>query len=1429
MHFESNSNCLAVSHYRYNLITRARNILTVFICFLVISVEASQIQEIASGNTTIYTFRQFNDDKGLSQNLISSIHQDHLGFIWIGTKDGLNLFDGYSFKIFKYEPSNEHSLSDNYITTIYEDHLQRLWIGTYSGGLHYFDRERGQFTRFSHNPEDENSISNNHIQAIAVDKNGHLWAGTNGGGVNKFIFPGNDDSGSINSDSTRIIRYNSFSSGFPETGARISTLIHDSQDRMWIGTQNNIFTFDPLTKEPLFTQIPVYQGKPVTSTSQIREDVSHEGGRVIFEDSKGGLWMGNSGGLFYLDRQNQHFLEYLPAGDQKPLKNIFTATNFINRQTEEIWISSGEKIHILDLTTGTYADISHDRYPGSDLSRGNYISLFSDNGGQMWIGSNGYGISLFSPEAIKFNYPRDIIYGNQEPYKSSRDMSIRSFYQDPDNDSVLWTGTNEGLYKINRKSSVMRQVRFFDIAEGENMMIYSITGDKQGFIWLGIAWGLIRFDPVENSYKLFDTALSFPGEGNDSRVNYVHFSNGNIWVLTPYTIARLDMETEQFEHIRYNFESIDEYREAVFPSLIENSKGDFWIAAKNGLHYFDVNTRKLTTYPLSPYGNHLYKLNDIRTVIPDPADPQRFIWLGTGGGGLIRFDIQTASFRHFTEKHGLSNNMIYGILSDDSGNLWMSTNRGLSKFNIAGESFTNYTKTDGLQSNEFNSGAYYENPWGEMFFGGIYGYNSFFPSEIRQREFMAPLVFTDFKILDMNDGEAGSEFFTYIYNRGNIKLSSRQNSFVADFAALDFYNPGNNRYAFSMTTTGENWVQAGKNTSVTFTELKAGEYTLKIRGTNSDGIWSNREAKMIIEIAAPWWQQNWVYFLYLIILAGIISGFRKYELSRISLKNRMRISEIETIKLKELNSLKSRFFSNISHEFRTPLTLIKGPLEQLSEEEKDQKKRNSFKMMLANASLLLQLINQLLDLSKLESDHYHIKPGRGDVIGLIKGIALSFSSLAEQKSIKFEFVESPEVEVGRLAGDFYYDPDIFEKIINNLLSNAIKFTPPNGSVITKICQGSENGNNHYLEIVIADTGIGIAADKLPYIYDRFYQIGTGPDTKSEGSGIGLAFVKELVRIHKATIRVRSTPGKGTIFSLRFPFGKDHFPENKVITSVFHNMGYKDTRSYPNIESIPEIEDLVSDDAGTEMVLVVEDHFEVRRYISDSIKKDYKIREASNVTDGIRIAEQFIPDLIISDIMMPERDGYEFCELLKTSDKTSHIPVILLTARTDESDRIMGLERGADDYLAKPFNVRELRARVRNLIDNRRNLREKFNTNSLVKPEEISVSGRDATLVKKMLEIVEENIDNVAFSVEDLGREAGMSQSQIHRKLKAIVNMPASQFIRSVRMHRAIKLLQEDAGNISEIAYMVGYDDPGYFSKSFRIFFGKLPSEIGRNQ
>jgi signal transduction histidine kinase/ligand-binding sensor domain-containing protein/DNA-binding response OmpR family regulator len=1413
-------------------------------CFLFLG--GNDCPKVMAAGPGDYYFRGITVNDGLSQNLVSAILQDHKGFMWIGTKNGLNLFDGYTFRIFSFDPTDPGSLSDNHITCLYEDPQGRLWVGTFEGGLHLFNPADQSFTLFHHEPGVPGSISHNHILSLSMDPSGSLWVGTNGGGLNRLsLLPGEK---TFRPGGVRVDRFGEQARGWPEGIIKVNSLLVDRHQQLWVATPRHIMTLDPADSLFAFRQVPVLAVAADEGTEdRDRVPGSLTGGRELFEDAKGQVWMGNGSGLFRFDSEHQAFMPFVPAGQPGSLRHINKAAVYENNGREEIWVTTGEDIHIVDPVSGSHQRIHPENAPG--LARAWHISLYADRMGGMWVGSNGMGISLYDPMTHKFDHA-DARHEAQ-PGLSVRDFSIRAFHLQSGGDDILWVGTSDNLLRVDRRAASFRPVHLEGMREQGNRIVFSIREDAHGMLWLGTGAGLVRMDPHTFRQDLFPTGLTDSGGSTEPRVCAVYPDGDEVWVLTPNTLALFHPQTGQFEHYRYNQDPLDDFLDPSFPFFCPAAGGGFWVGTRDGLHHFDTTTRRFSH--IMGKGEEGLLFHHVKAVLPDPDNPDSVLWIATGGGGISRLDLSGGSITHYHEGDGLANNMVYGILPDQQGRFWISTNHGLSSFDPGSATFTNYSVSDGLQSNEFNSGAFYRAPSGEMFFGGINGYNQFFPSRIRHKERMVPVVITGFKVLSEMDGEE-ERLWAWLSGSGKISLAGTQNSFIVEFAALDYAAPYKNRFAYSMTTKGEHWIYLGKERRVTFTNMKPGNYTLKVRGTNNDGLWSDQVALASIVIRPPWWRSPWLLATYLVLGLGLFARLRRYELSRIRLRNDMNIARIETEKLKELDHLKSRFFANISHEFRTPLTLIKGPIEQMLEQTGDVRQKKTLGIMHDNTNRLLQLINQLLDLSRMESGNLRLHAGPGDLNGLLHRVVMSFATLAGQKNIGLHLEAGPELQETSFVSRFYFDADILEKILNNLLSNAMKFTPAGGRITVRACllptgrhkAAGVNGAKHegMLEVSVADTGIGIPAGKLPYIYDRFYQVDNRLNREHEGSGVGLAYVKELVKTHHGSIAVKSEPGRGTVFGLRFPLGADHFSANELVVkggggdtendgsgsqapgTAFHAKespleapGHELTR--PGKEPAPS-------DGDKPLVLIVEDHPDMMLYIRDSLGTGYHVEGAGQAMLGLKRAGEVMPDLVVSDVMMPGMDGFALCEQLKTNDKTSHIPVILLTALAAEADRINGLENGADDYLVKPFNPRELRARVKNLIEGRKALQARFSGQAIIWPEEASVNSRSKAFIDKVVGVIGRNIGNEFFSVEALCGETGMSQSQLHRKLKALTGQSPVTLIRSIRLHRAMTLIEQDAGSISEIAYMVGFSDPGYFTRAFKALFGKRPSDIRPN-
>lgn len=845
--------------------------------------------------------------------------------------------------------------------------------------------------------------------------------------------------------------------------------------------------------------------------------------------------------------------------------------------------------------------------------------------------------------------------------------------------------------------------------------------------------------------------------------------------------------------------------------------------AGDGLRRFDRSTGLFKSYRNDPNDRFSLSHNVVRAICDDPFAPEKFLWIGTAGGGLNRFDVAAEKFTHFTTKDGLPNMVIYAILSDEAGHLWMSTNHGLSRFNPRTFAFKNFDVKTGLQDNEFNSCSYFKSESGELFFGGINGFNAFYPADIRENSHIPPVVITDFRIFNESVAPGmHSPLEMSISEAEKITLRHDQKVFSFEFAALDFTDPAKNQYAYKMENFDEDWQQAGTNYSATYTNLDPGEYTFRVKGSNNDGVWNDEGTAINITILPPWWQTWWAYSLFTLLALAALYFLRRYELNRIQLKNQARMEHLEADKLRELDQMKSRFFANISHEFRTPLTLIMGQIDSLRLLLKDPAAKARIEMAFRNSRLLLRLINQLLDLAQLEAGSKQLHLVYGDIVPLLRRLTQSFESLALKKQIDLRFHCAPDV----IKTD--YDPEKIQKIIHNLLSNAFKFTPKGGKIRVRVTVDSDQPKTKdCLRITVRDSGVGIPAQHLPHIFDRFYHAGN-PATRNPdytGTGIGLALTKELAELHGGQITAASEEGFGTAFTVRLPVsnGLNSQPveqlEPPIIQEPIDITVQDQTTGAGRPAAINK-----RTGAGQEIILIVEDNADVRAYIRGHLEERFQVAEAGDGEDGFAKALELMPDLVITDVMMPKLDGFALSKKLRDDEKTSHIPIIMLTVRAEETDKITGLEIGVDDYLTKPFSPNELQTRVHNLIALRKKMRERFSRTTLIKPAEVSVLSADQKFLERLTEAVEANMENEHFDLKALSAAAGLSMRQLERKLKALINQTPNQFVRSMRLERAKQLLEQNAGTVSEIAYMAGFNSISYFSKAFRQAFGKPPSE-----
>lgn len=1358
------------------------------VLFMVISVF-----NLITAQSNSVKFKHLGSDDGLSQNYISSIIQDQKGFMWFGTKDGLNRYDGHNFIIYQHDPFDSTSISDNFVTSLFEDSRGYIWVGTLNGSLDIFDRKTETFYHIIYSSEITDSCRAVEVSSITEDSKGNLWIGTRGKGIFKLSFQSKN---SFDIKSQQFI----FQSDKPESLSSniITTVFIDSKGILWIGTLKALNKFNSLSES--FTHYEI-------QTKNIKAPSSQYDGSIcsIFESDNGTFWIGTLSGLVKFDRQNgtyklyPHKYEIFRYGWGKII-------DIIEDHTGNLWLASPGELMRFNPKLNSYSYFVNDPFNPNSVSFSSISSLCLDKTGIVWIGTAGMGINLYDSKAERFSSLSKI----KETGSRITGFSVRSILEFSKDIVYLSTGV---LFRWNRKTGELKSYETSSdrVNDFGNTGVWTMIKDSDGKIWTATTEGLYKYDPSTEKakqYKFNSTDYS----GLPQKEVYAVFEDRqrNIWIATENYLSRLtDIEKGIFQNFRYlPLASSDEQ---VRPVICQDKKGIFWIGTKYGLIRFDYERKYFQTFKNDPKNPKSLSNDFIKSVYIDSNESQNIIWLGTSGGGLNKFNIDDETFIHFTEKDGLPNNVVYGILPDRKGNLWLSTNKGLSRFNPLDNSFRNFDVNDGLQSNEFNTGAYFLSESGEMFFGGIKGLNYFYPDDIKDNQYKPQIVLTNLKLGDhylsaKNDKDILQQS---ISETAKIELSHDEDVITFEFAALDYSSPSKNKFAYKLENFNKDWIYSGSNRSATFTHLPPGEYVFRVKGSNNDGVWNEEGLSLAVIIKPPWWRTWWAFVLYSIVILSGLYLIRRYELNRMKLKNQLRIEKITTDSLRNLDQIKSQFFANISHEFRTPLTLILGQIESVMSSEIETKVKGKLQVAKRNARRLLTLINQLLDLSKIEAGSMKLSSGQHNIVSFLKSLFYSFESLAESQKIitKFEseFANIPVV----------FDPEKMEKIFYNLISNAIKFTPQQGEIKVEIRKKDD-----LVEIKIKDSGKGISQENLQFIFNRFYQVDNSNTREHEGTGIGLALTKELVELHNGRISVSSKLNEGTEFILTFPIGdiKKDVSDDELISSF----------DSP-IECIPNQKDTSLDKntnliADREIILIIEDNLDVRSYIREQFDAEYKLLEASNGEEGILIAQREIPDIIITDVMMPKIDGYQFSKAIRCDEKTSHIPIIMLTAKAGLDDKIQGLETGIDDYLTKPFSAKELKVRVKNLIYQRKELRKRFSTSTIIKPSEVTAQSVDQVFLNKVISSIDKYFEDENFSVDKLADEMNMSISQLNRKLNALIDQPPGQLIRSFRLQRAAELLKQNAGSVAEICYKVGFNDQAYFSRAFKKQFGCSPSD-----
>lgn len=1183
--------------------------------------------------------------------------------------------------------------------------------------------------------------------------------------------------------------------GLPQSTVR--TIIKDKYGFMWFGTWNGLCRYDG-------QNFKVY--RTITDdTTSIGNNRIH----YIHKDAKGVLWIATFNS--FICRYNYKTDNFTRFKINQAPQEIRDVTNRLRNlsvfEKHQDFLKSN--IGPFELSP-TKEHIVFQTKPNTEggLNDNNVNCVYFDDSKNLWLGTATGGVNKADLNAKKFHS-----YSVDLKNKSAVNTPVRTILAEKNG---IWIGTQDnGLLFINRKTK--SETYFTKELVGKN--IRCLFKDSQGDIWIGNRLGLDKYDikskKIVNYFK--ETTASNSGMNRFFAIAEDPVDH-SLWFGNYKGILRYDRQTNQFKK-----QSLQKYfSSSAAGCLFFDSKKNLWIGSEySGLIQLKRNpqTQKWTD-------TIAYKEDGIHPKLPDERvysvaeDMQGNIWAGTANG-LCRINPKTQNVKLYTTTDGLSDQYITKVLSDNKGNIWVGHKKGLSKLNIKTNQIRNYSVRGNHQDYEFMDGSGANDPdTGELFFGGIEGYVSFRPEEITDNLTPPTIALIDFEILNkkVKIGEEinGNVVLSQALNlTKTIYLSYEDKSFSIEFVALDYSSPSKVRYAYQLEGLNKDWIYTDSSRRIaTYANLPSGTYTLKVKAANSDGVWNQKPRTLQIIVLPPWWKTWWAYCLYLMVLGAI--GYFLYRIfkTKEEYNRRILIESLKAEKAQELDALKSRFFTNVSHEFRTPLTLIIDPLESLlSGKLSNNKAKEYYGVMHRNAARLLVIINQFLDYRKLESGNLRLKVFKGDIVAFVRNVMTAFEFQAEQKNIDYQL----ETDLTQL--EFGFDADGVEKILYNLISNAFKFTPEGGRIIINLSVSAEN--QEYITLSITDNGIGIPAEKLDKIFESFYQVEDHERADIVGTGVGLSLTKELVTLHKGTITVSSVPYKKTCFTVTLA----------NLTTI--NLNEAITESVVGFQSNEVVGEVVLEikekkpQSDTAIVLVVEDNDEIRNYIRMNLTGDYQVLEAENGLKGLAMALETIPDLIISDIMMPELNGLDLCRKLKTNEKTSHIPVILLTAQQSEQYQKEGYETGADAYISKPFSSVLLLVRIKNLIESRRKLRELFNKTTGFNPLVLGTNTADKAFLSKVTVLIETNLANENFDVEWLASEMFLGRTQLYRKIKALTNQSAQEFITTIRLNKAAEMLLEGKLAVGEIAFMVGYTDPTSFSRVFQKQFGLTPKKYSQ--
>lgn len=1334
-------------------------------------------------------FKQLSAPHLLPTNEVQKVYQDRDGFIWFATRNGLCQYNGYETTLYKSNLYSPDLLTTNSITCLVDDNNNNLWIGT-SEGLNVMDKRTGEIKKYK-----APSISNNVVSALCVTRDNTLWVGTDNG-LCRYV-PEKD---------TFVVCGDEFGDGRLRY-VTIKSLLEDSDGDLWIGTwAQGLFRYSPSTDK-----VVVYP--------KINEQYSSH---VIYEDSNKDIWVGSWGyGLFKLrnpkDMENVSYQSFLHEnGDDSSLSDniVYDIAEDINTHT--LWVGTRSGLSILRLDESSsfinYKSGKSDyRIPSDEVN-----SIMRDSQKNMWIGAIGGGVLMADTRQPAFAL-HTLNFGNEDIPVTS----VRTLFADSDQN--LWIGV--GTYGLACREYVTGELKMYShIPEFSGVkdlpsLFAVVQRKKSGDIWFGMYNGGIYVYRKGEKVKHLTTKNSAFLTSDCVSALYEDYE-GNCWVGTRGGIGvRLSDGTDyRFETMNFN-DSLSAGWIYV-RDIVKDMDNSIWLATSNfGVIHITGDVRQPSTLKYENYSFHNRKLIT-NTVLCMHIDRFGRLWAGTEGGGLCLYNRSTGQFEEKTRTYSIPGDVIVSIEEDKSGNLWLGTVSGLVKLYVAavGNDFSTriYTSADGLQDNFIVNSSCSRD--GELFFGGHKGYNSFFPDKMEIPSQETNFLITDIKIFNHSFKNLPVELQQKISPvmptyTSKIELPYKYNNFSIEFAALTYKNPELNRYAYRLQNFDRDWQYTDADRRFAYyNNLPSGTYTFQLKATNENGEWSGYVREFTVVVLPPFWATWWAYLLYMVLVLVIGVLIYRTIKKRILLQNALRLREMEKAKAEELNHAKLQFFTNITHELLTPLTIISATVDELKTQAPSH--NDLYTVMNSNIQRLIRLLQQILEFRKAETGNLKLRVSPGDLAAFVRTGTESFKPLVKKRKIHFSLLCDPESIVG------YFDIDKLDKIMYNLLSNAAKYNKEDGFIQVTLSYDEED--REFVLLRVKDNGKGISKEKQATLFKRFYE-GDYRKFNTIGTGIGLSLTKDLVTLHGGTISVESEVDHGTEFIVRIPIERSYYDEEQIDDEVISlrqtTIDYEDTPE----DVIAEVQELAT---KANSILLVEDNEELLNLMTKLLGREYNVFTAENGKEGIIVLENEDVDLIVSDIMMPEMDGIEFCKYVKGHLEISHIPVILLTAKNKEEDRAEAYEIGADAFISKPFNLTVLHARIRNLLKYKARMAHDFKNQIVFEVKDLNYTSLDEDFIQRAINCVNNHLEDPNFDQAQFADEMLTSKSTLYKKLKSLAGLNTSSFIRNVRLKAACRIMEEKGINIrvSELAYAVGFNDPKYFSSCFKKEFGMLPSE-----